>query len=155
MPKNESSGATPEPTPPTSPGLPRVYTLYCPAARTAPRTARDFVAFTLNCQGLPLLIDDAVLCTSELVTNACVHAKSPAGSVLRIVIDGCGPVPLHVAVYDGDSGTKPRMLQGYAPESGRGLWIVDALTEGRWGTVQGAPLVGGGKGVWFELGVRT
>ncbi len=30
------------------------------------------------------------------------------------------------------------MRNGYGGESGRGIWIVDAVTEGRWGTDAGA-----------------
>jgi hypothetical protein len=33
-----------------------------------------------------------------------------------------------------------RHADGYDSESGRGMWLVDALTEGRWGTEPGAPL---------------
>lgn len=129
------------------------YTLHCPTDLTAPRTTRTYVADVLWAQRLTDLLDDAVLCTSELMTNACVHAKGAEGAVLRMAVDVRGPVPLRVTVYDGDAETTPRLLEGYAPESGRGLWLVDMLSRGRWGTVPGAPLPGGGKGVWFELGV--
>lgn len=137
---------------PPAPRLPRRYNLYCPTGLTAPRTARTYVAGVLHRHTLTGLLDDAVLCTSELMTNACVHAKGAGGAVLRMAVDVRGPVPLRVTVYDGDATAGPRLLEGYEPESGRGLWLVDMLSRGRWGTVPGAPLPGGGKGVWFELG---
>jgi hypothetical protein len=59
---------------------------------------------------------------------------------------------VRVTVYDGDRAARPRLLEGYDAESGRGLWLVDTVTGGRWGTEADAPLDGGGKGVWFELG---
>ncbi|XES00742.1 ATP-binding protein [Streptomyces sp. S1D4-11] len=55
------------------------YTLFCPPLETSPHIARDFVASVLRAQRLDdELVDAATLCTSELVTNACVHAKGTA-----------------------------------------------------------------------------
>ncbi|MEV0226721.1 ATP-binding protein [Streptomyces sp. NPDC050704] len=130
------------------------YTLCCPSLDTSPRVARDFVASVLRSQRLGDLADDAALCTSELVTNACVHAKG-ADAVLRLAVGGC-LAAVRVTVYDEDL-RPPAMGEGYDGESGRGLWLVDTLTNGRWGTelTAAAPLghSPGGKGVWFELGV--
>ncbi|WP_405861640.1 ATP-binding protein [Streptomyces sp. NBC_01515] len=58
------------------------YTLICPPLDTSPHIARDFVATVLRTLELDrALVDDAILCTSELVTNACVHAKGGDGAV--------------------------------------------------------------------------
>ncbi|WP_406169784.1 ATP-binding protein [Streptomyces sp. NBC_00996] len=125
------------------------YTLRCPTLETSPRIARDFVASVLRAQRLGALVDDATVCVSELVTNSCVHAKG-TDAVLRLAT---GPAVVRVTVYDEDR-TPPAPSEGYDAESGRGLWIVEALTEGRWGTEPGTRLglTGeGGKGVWFEL----
>lgn len=85
------------------------------------------------------------------VTNSCVHAKG-TGAVLLLTVE-CETV--RVTVYDEDR-TPPALHEGYDGESGRGLWIVDALTEGRWGTELSPARLGlgggEGKGVWFELG---
>ncbi|MFJ9583705.1 ATP-binding protein [Streptomyces acidicola] len=130
------------------------YTLRCPPLDTTPRIARDFVTSVLSALGLDALVDDATLCTSELVTNSCVHAKG-TGAVLLLTAE-CEAV--RVTVYDEDR-TPPALREGYDGESGRGLWIVDALTEGRWGTELPAPRLGldgsEGKGVWFELSAAT
>ncbi|MEE1765833.1 ATP-binding protein [Streptomyces sp. SP18BB07] len=121
------------------------YALDCPPLDTTPRIARDFVASVLRALRLDALADDAVLCTSELVTNSCRHAKSSGAHLLLIA----GPEgPVRVTVYDDDR-TPPSLHQGYDGESGRGLWIVDTVTEGRWGT---EALGASGKGVWFEVG---
>ncbi|MER6014960.1 ATP-binding protein [Streptomyces bluensis] len=126
------------------------YTLRCPPLDTTPRIARDFVNSVLRALGLDALVDDATLCTSELVTNSCIHAKG-AGAVFTPHRRTRGR---RVTVYDEDR-TPPALREGYDGESGRGLWIVDALTDGRWGTELPAPRLGldgsEGKGVWFEL----
>ncbi|MDH2392096.1 ATP-binding protein [Streptomyces sp. HNM0663] len=132
--------------------MPYSYTLFCPPLPTSPRIARDFVASVLRAQELDDFVDRATLCTSELVTNAYRHTMG-IGSLLWLAVRDKG---VRVTVYDGER-RRPVMLHGYDGASGRGMWLVDAVTEGRWGTETGAPLgfgAQGGKGVWFEL-VRT
>ncbi|WP_455352646.1 ATP-binding protein [Streptomyces sp. SYSU K217416] len=141
----------PETWPPDGLGVPHSYTLFCPPLETSPRIARDFVASVLRSQQLDALIDAATICTSELVTNACVHAKG-IGSLLWLSV---ATARIRVTVYDGDA--QPPVIRDMDAdgEGGRGLWMVEVLTDGRWGAGPGAPLgVGGrdGKGVWFELG---
>ncbi len=87
------------------------------------------------------VLDVIVLLTSEVVTNAVLHARTEArltvvvsyGSVRVEVIDGepREPVPRVAAVDD---------------TSGRGLQLVDALSS-RWGVESLAD----GKRVWFEV----
>jgi len=130
------------------------YTLLCPPLETSPRIARDFVASVLRELGLgDELIADATLCTSELVTNACVHAKGD-GAALWL---SAGPQGIRVVVYDGDEN--PPVTRELTPErwdtGGRGLYLVDALTGGRWGHGIAVPYDGmsrpEGKAVWFDL----
>ncbi|UUU33479.1 ATP-binding protein [Streptomyces sp. CA-210063] len=122
------------------------YQLNCPLLPTTPHVARDFVTTVLHALALDALVDDAVLCTSELVTNSCVHTKERG---VRLLLDTDGyRNAVRVTVYD-ESRNPPIRLEGYDAESGRGLWIVDTVTEGRWGTER---LGAAGKGVWFELG---
>jgi anti-sigma regulatory factor (Ser/Thr protein kinase) len=129
------------------------YTLLCPPLETSPHIARDFVASVLRAQRLDALVDAATLCTSELVTNACVHAKGD-GSALWLSVGSAG---VRVVVYDGDEN--PPVIRELTPEGwekgGRGLYLVDAFTDGRWGTASGIPYVGPphpeGKAVWFDL----
>lgn len=129
------------------------YTLRIPSLDTSPRIARDFVASVLHAQRLEPLVDDATLCVSELVTNSCLHAAAGTGAGLRLIANSAG---VRATVYDEDVAL-PVMSEGYDPECGRGLWIIDSLTEGRWGAERGGWRTGrrgeGGKGVWFELGV--
>jgi anti-sigma regulatory factor (Ser/Thr protein kinase) len=88
------------------------------------------------------LVATAELLTSEVVTNALVHAANEA--VLTVELD-CDH--LRVEVLDADEKTDlvPRSV-GSASEHGRGLAIVDALASS-WGVESRDA----GKAVWFEI----
>jgi hypothetical protein len=89
--------------------------------------------------------DAAVLCTSELVTNAIVHTAR--GCELQMSFDRPdGGVRVEVSDSSHD---QPHIVPtgDVWRVGGRGLQIVDA-TSSRWGTHP----VAGGKVVWFELG---
>jgi anti-sigma regulatory factor (Ser/Thr protein kinase) len=111
-----------------------------------PAQARHFVADTLAAWGRADLIDDAALITTELATNAVLHARSAFTVVLFHRPDG----QIRVAIYDASSvAPRPRWA---APldSSGRGLRLVEALTAD-WG----AEALPGGKVVWAELPAET
>ncbi len=109
-------------------------------------TARAFVRDTLQGWGFSDVVDDAVVLTSELVTNAVVHAGTAADVLclrypasVRIEVADHYPereVPLH----EGDRVSHPDR------EGGRGLILCSALAS-RWG-VEYAPTH---KQVWFQL----
>ncbi len=110
-------------------------------------TARAFVRDTLQGWGFADVTDDAVVLTSELVTNAVVHAGTAAdvlclrrpGSVRVEVADQYPEreVPLHAS---------PHLTASPDREGGRGLILCSALA-GRWG-VEYTPTH---KRVWFQL----
>ncbi len=87
------------------------------------------------------LTDTAQLLTSELVTNAVIHGRSPV-TVTTVLDDGL----LRVEVSDDNSRHPEMRLTDDRALDGRGLHIV-ALLAARWG-VTDQPL---GKTVWFEL----
>jgi len=105
--------------------------------------ARHFVAQTLRAIGLTCVVDVACLLTSELVTNAVVHAGSPVDLVVAVT-DGRVRIEVHDRL--------DRLLSPAGPppsteaSSGRGLHLVDALSE-TWGIQHD----GTGKSVWFAL----
>ncbi|WEP00876.1 SpoIIE family protein phosphatase (plasmid) [Streptomyces sp. FXJ1.172] len=111
--------------------------------------ARRFVHERLCDWGLADLSDDLVLITSELVTNALVHAGSDVdlrlrafGDRVRLEVrdsDSAPPVPTAYSLTDEGSATA---------EHGRGLFLVDALAQ-TWNTAAS----GRGKSVWLELAV--
>ncbi|MBL1102590.1 ATP-binding protein [Streptomyces coffeae] len=103
-------------------------------------------------------IDDAVLVLSELLTNACHYGRPLVGTSqgpdhVRVSwrIDRYGR--LTIAVTDGGGDGRPRAAEpSSTAHSGRGLHIVDALSES-WG-VDDAP--DGQVTVWasMDLGVH-
>ncbi|MBL1099366.1 ATP-binding protein [Streptomyces coffeae] len=128
-------------------GDPYVYTLRGSRGPASPKILRDFVACVLNCTGRQALVDTATVCTSELVTNAWLHAEGDA-LMLRVVIE---PPRLRVLLYDGCAAlpVPSRLPDGDHPH-GRGLRVVGALADA-WGTAEGDPAGAYAKAVWFEL----
>lgn len=113
----------------------------------APAQARRSVANALDAWGLGPISDDAILLTSELVTNAVIHAGTPIGLVVQHIQRG-----VRIEVND-DAPSLPerRYAGGGAPRGdGRGVWLLDQLAD-RWG-VQRRP--NDSKFVWFELDER-
>ncbi|HXZ71370.1 MAG TPA: ATP-binding protein, partial [Streptosporangiaceae bacterium] len=121
---------------------------------TAAAAARRFVRDTLQTwftNGAAIaghgLVDDAVLLTSELVTNAVVHAGTPVEVTCKLTGGG-----VEVVVSDGH----PARLVPEPPEnehipaertSGRGLLLPAALASA-WGVTYGRSA----KAVWFRIG---
>ncbi len=110
-------------------------------------TARSFVRDTLQGWGFADIVDDAVVLTSELVTNAVVHAGTAADVLCLRSDDG---VRIEVADHYPE---REIPLQGAAitmsspdREGGRGLQLCAALAS-RWG-VDYTPTQ---KLVWFQL----
>jgi anti-sigma regulatory factor (Ser/Thr protein kinase) len=89
-------------------------------------------------------LDSAVLCLSELVTNAVIHTRS--GCEVRLVLDGglvTGTVrDLGGALRPPGDGRSRDPLRVH----GRGLQLVDALAT-RWSSEPDAD----GTTVWFAL----
>lgn len=104
--------------------------------------ARYFVHSVLRGWGEAApLIDDALLVTSEMATNALVHARSP----FRLSVARSGNA-IKVAIQDATS-VLPQMRDADARSArGRGMGIVAALSSS-WGSEVGPR----GKIVWAEL----
>jgi hypothetical protein len=110
---------------------------------------RKQVAFTLSSWGRQELVDYAVLCCSELASNAVLHCRCaydvairPAGDGVRIeVIDSC---PETLPTVIPSAGTAADITQEAL--TGRGLQIVAAVVS-RWGVT----VMGAAKSVWVEL----
>ncbi|MET8285166.1 SpoIIE family protein phosphatase [Streptomyces sp. NPDC005132] len=110
-------------------------------------TARSFVRDTLQGWGFADIVDDAVVLTSELVTNAVVHAGTSADVLclrsdegVRIEVADRYPereIPLQASAVNMGSPDR---------EGGRGLQLCAALA-GHWG-VEYSPTH---KQVWFQL----
>ena len=105
------------------------------------RAARRFLAGLLD--GCPAA-DDALLCASELATNAVLHSRSgrPGGRFTVCATVRAGSVRVEVTDEGGPWG-HGRDGDG---QNGRGLLIVCELAS-RWGRDEG----GAGRTVWFEI----
>jgi anti-sigma regulatory factor (Ser/Thr protein kinase) len=113
-----------------------------PPATASAAAARRFVGAALcRWEVDPDVAELACLLTSELITNACRHARSRARvSVLQ------QPEAVRVEVHDRGGGPVRVGHPKPEQEGGRGLHIVDALAS-RWGSTASE----GGTLVWFEF----
>ena len=104
--------------------------------------ARRFVATALEEWAEGPLLETVTLLTSELVSNAIVHAGSKVDVVVQLTDEAA-----RVEVTDR-SDLPPAPRAAGEETSGRGLALVEALAR-RWGTRR---RLSGGKTVWFEVG---
>ena len=114
-----------------------------PAHPLSARRARRFVLTALDAFGVHGVDEIAELLTSEVVTNAVVHA----GSGVRVTVEAV-PAGVRISVTDTNPVFPALRRPGDQAESGRGLHLVDTLAD-RWGVVAATT----GKSVWFELAV--
>ena len=112
-----------------------------PAHPLSARRARRFVLTALDAFGVRGLDEVAELLTSEVVTNAVVHAHSG----VRVSVEGI-PGGARISVADSNPLIPALRRPVHEAEHGRGLHLVDALAA-RWGVDP----AGEGKAIWFEL----
>jgi signal transduction histidine kinase len=92
-----------------------------------------------------LLVDDAVLLVSEIVSNSVRHASLDASDTIEVRVRGSRSM-LHVDVVDPGPGFDPMHLRPSRENGGWGLWMLDRLAT-RWGVERNHVTK-----VWFELG---
>ncbi|GAA2063309.1 SpoIIE family protein phosphatase [Polymorphospora rubra] len=121
-----------------------------PADRRTPAAARAVVRSVLADADLDELLNEALLLTTELSTNAVMHAKTeldievvadPGGLTVTVTDFAAGPLET-VRVTPKNDHTDISEVS----ERGRGLLLVDHFSS-RWGTTH----LPTGKGVWFRL----
>jgi len=109
--------------------------------------ARAAVRGALTRWGPTAVADDAMLMTSELVANACVHGAPPV--TLRLALrESPAGLKLTCEVTDAGSGMPAFPATPRDEEHGRGLAVVAALAD-EWGTRPRQP----GTAAWFRLAV--
>jgi anti-sigma regulatory factor (Ser/Thr protein kinase) len=113
-----------------------------PAAESA-HFARAVVEFVLDELVDQDVVETVVLLTSELVTNAVIHARTP--STLRVLVEPNVP-RVRVEVADGAREAPAPQAPAPTETSGRGLMLVDRLA-----THWEVDTTETGKIVWFEL----
>jgi anti-sigma regulatory factor (Ser/Thr protein kinase) len=112
--------------------------------------AREFAASMLG-RSWPGL-DDVLLMTSEIASNAVRHTASADASGFDVTV-AVSEHGVRVEIADKGSSSEPRITDaGGEPDlltTGRGLRLVDALAD-RWG-YDGDEL---GRVVWFEVTIK-
>ena len=90
----------------------------------------------------PDSLGSALVVVTELVANGVMHAGTSLG--LAIAVFGTA---VRIEVSDGNGDTVRSGLSGKKASGGRGLVLVDALSDGRWGVIY----ENGRKRVWAEI----
>ncbi|WP_432136748.1 MULTISPECIES: SpoIIE family protein phosphatase [unclassified Streptomyces] len=106
--------------------------------------ARHMIRAAVRGWGAGDRADEIELVADELVTNALMHTEGAAILTLRVLTGA--DRRLRVEVEDSSSALPRRREAGESGVSGRGLLLVDLLTDG-WGV----EARGGGKCVWCEF----
>ncbi len=118
------------------------FTIELPADAATPRLARRAVSDRL---GGHQRCDDLLLCVSEVVTNAVLHARTPSTMTVRIDRE-----LVRVEVADLDPTLPTRRDHDVHAPTGRGLRLLEELASA-WG----AHVAAHGKVVWFELDLSS
>jgi serine phosphatase RsbU (regulator of sigma subunit)/anti-sigma regulatory factor (Ser/Thr protein kinase) len=125
--------------------LSRSATMLVPAEPTGPSRVRQWMTARLREWSVPEpVVGSAILCTSELTTNALLHAGTPAQ--VRVDLNA-----ERLLVSVADTGTRGTVIRAHADtmsSRGRGLGLIEDLSDS-WGT---DPTVRGTT-VWFEMAV--
>ncbi|MDG9718958.1 SpoIIE family protein phosphatase [Streptomyces sp. DH24] len=122
----------------------RVQQHVAPGDAEALAEARHLVRAAVRAWGAADLSDEIELAADELITNALMHTEGAAVVTLRLLT---GPDRrLRVEVEDSSSALPRRRDAGEGAVSGRGLLLVELLSDS-WGV----EARGGGKCVWSEF----
>jgi anti-sigma regulatory factor (Ser/Thr protein kinase) len=121
-------------------------------SRRFPRTleaageARGFIRDVLSSRIPPVVLDDAVLLTSELAMNGVRHVPAAEGDWLEVVVDQ-GDDLLKITVRTpGKDFAREEDPSSAGEVGGWGLQLVGALSS-RWGVAPDPE----GTAVWFEI----
>ncbi|WP_157930502.1 SpoIIE family protein phosphatase [Glycomyces xiaoerkulensis] len=118
--------------------------LRLPADDRSPAAARAAVRTVLTEGGMPELLDETLLLTTELATNGVVHAGTDIN--LTVAADSIG---VRVTVTDYRAGglePADMAMPEVTAEGGRGLLLVDRFASA-WGTTHDVT----GKSIWFRI----
>ncbi len=103
--------------------------------------ARTYVRTGLLGWGFEELLDPVLLLTSEIVSNALLHA----GTRMQVLVHRDGP-GVRVEVVDGSPVPPVRRRRSSSATTGRGVQLLDSLAD-EWGWTPEAE----GKLVWFRV----
>lgn len=125
------------------------YSEVFPCEPSTAETGRRLVRGVLGIWHLDDLADRAELIITELIANASRHTPCPE---IRLVVGRPSATRVRVGIADEEPSRLPALSHaGIEDESGRGLLLVDAVSD-RWGCdLQSAGGRLRGKVVWAEL----
>jgi anti-sigma regulatory factor (Ser/Thr protein kinase) len=104
--------------------VPARLSLQLPPMAHSASQGRHFVVETLQQWRLDSLVDSAALLSTEVITNAVLHARTPVAVSLERIGDDC----VQISVSDGSTFV-PRLRQSTADSTnGRGLDLLDRLS---------------------------
>ncbi|MGV9249887.1 SpoIIE family protein phosphatase [Streptomyces sp. NPDC003697] len=110
--------------------------------------ARHTIRTAVRAWGARERSEEIELVADELITNALMHTEGAATVTLRVLTGIHRERRLRIEVEDSSSVLPRRREPGEAGVSGRGLLLVDRLTD-----VWGVEARGGGKCLWCEFTV--
>ena len=116
-----------------------------PADPASVRQARRFIRGVLHDWELEELVDTVELLTSELATNAVLHARTDFAVVASRTRAG-----IRVDVLDGSEVTARVRQPSATAGTGRGVNMVAAMAD-KWGQTPPAQLRGFAKGIYFTV----
>ncbi|MFI1932365.1 ATP-binding protein [Streptomyces sp. NPDC020330] len=125
------------------------YSEVFPCVPSTAETGRRLVRGVLGMWHLDVLADRAELIVTELIANAARHTPCPE---VRLVVGRPTATRVRVGIVDEEPSRLPELSHaGEEDESGRGLFLVEAVAD-RWGCdLQSAGGRLRGKEVWAEL----
>ncbi|MBQ0986898.1 SpoIIE family protein phosphatase [Streptomyces sp. F63] len=126
----------------------RLHQHVAPADPESLATARHMLREAVRAWGITDRADDIELVADELITNSLLHTDG--GAVVTVLMLPGAERRLRLEVQDRSSGWPRRRQPGDAGTSGRGLLLVDMLTD-VWGVESRGP----GKAVWCEFGTTA
>ena len=112
------------------------------------RHLRRILRLYLLRSGLAEVADAAELALTELLTNVVRHVPGRRCAVCYVLLPGA----VRVEVSDSDARLPVRGSGELFAEGGRGLLLVEAVTD-RWGVTPHT--TGDGKTVWFECATKS
>ncbi|WP_329218297.1 ATP-binding protein [Streptomyces sp. NBC_01485] len=125
------------------------YSQTFPCEPSTAEIGRKLVRDVLGVWHLDTLADHATLIVTELIANAARHTRCRE---IRLIVARPSPTRVRVGVVDREAARLPALGQADEDdESGRGLFLIDAVAD-RWGyDLRGSGRRPWGKEVWAEL----
>ncbi|MET9735849.1 ATP-binding protein [Streptomyces sp. NPDC006458] len=125
------------------------YSQTFPCVPPAAAAGRERVRDVLGLWRMDSLAEPAALIVTELIANAARHTTCPE---IRLIVARSTATRVRIGIVDREPALLPTLSSaGDEEESGRGLFLVDAVAD-RWGyDLLGPPRCPCAKEIWAEL----